>query len=475
MAFIQHKKIKNKTYAYEVTSYWDKDLKQTRKHSKYLGPIDPETKKIIPFIKKKNNNKEKLILDFGDGYFLYELIKKLEIYKIFNSTIFNKFTNVFPIAIYRLCTQLSMYHFENWFDGNILSCLFENIDVSSQRLSELFFSLGDEPTQRYFFSDYIKHVGGSKKSVIIDATSLPNHINIDYNEWGRSDGKVEKQFRLICVIDQINKTPLFYRLLPGNIIDVSTLQTTILELKAMGVTSSYILMDAGYFSESNLFDLFDKKINFLTRMPARIKIYKDIILNKLSNIESLKNLNVIGTRSYFVKSFRIDLYGNNAHAFVILDPERKAKELKELSYKYCNDKSERNESKDKLEFNACGIMILVSSKKIPASEILSSYYLRQSVEQVFSFSKSDLSLLPIRNHNEQTVRGYLFFQFLLLILYLKIKEQISNEYSVEQALLILRKLKCKVFDNQIIPSEPTKKQRLIFEESKIDLPKYITI
>ena len=80
MAFIQYKKIKNKTYAYEITSYWDKDLKQARKHSKYLGPIDPETKKIMPFIKKINNNKENLILDFGDGYFLYELIKKLEEY-----------------------------------------------------------------------------------------------------------------------------------------------------------------------------------------------------------------------------------------------------------------------------------------------------------------------------------------------------------------------------------------------------------
>jgi len=35
-----------------------------------------------------------------------------------------------------------------------------------------------------------------------------------------------------------------------------------------------------------------------------------------------------------------------------------------------------------------GMMALVSPKQIPIDEILSSYYLRQSIEQIFGFSKS---------------------------------------------------------------------------------------
>jgi transposase len=237
-------------------------------------------------------------------------------------------------------------------------------------------------------------------------------------------------------------------------------------------------MDAGYFSESNICDLYGQKINFLTRMPSGIKIYKNIISNKVLGIENLKNASILNSRSFYIKTLKINLYENDAYAYVILDPERKAKEAKDLLQKYCNNKNHkdgRNEEKYKFELLSCGIMILVSSKKILTSEVLSSYYLRQSVEQVFSFSKSDLSLLPLRNHNEKTVRGYLFFQFLLLIIYLKIREEISNQYTVEQTLLILRKLKCKIFDTQIIPSEPTKKQRLIFDKSKITVPKFITI
>lgn len=474
MSYIRYKTRNNKQYAYEITSHWDAEKKQSRSISKYLGPVDPDTNKVAMFV-KKTSSREKLILDFGDGYFLYEWIKISEYYTLFNQHIFEKIPGLFPLIIYRLCTQLAMYNCENWVAGNVISYLFKHVDLSSQRISEMMSYLGEESLQRLFFIDYMKLVGGSDKAVTIDATSLPNQINIGFNAWGHADGKIDKQFRMICVIDQISKTPLYYRLLPGNITDVSTLQTTLIELKAMGVHNSYLLMDAGYFSEANIIDLYERKIDFLTRLPGGRKIYNDLVLNKSIGIEKLENANVIGKRSYFVKSFEIDLYGNKANAFIILDPERKAKETKKLLQNYCKSKYERDIEKDKFEFANCGLMILISSKEIPAEEILSAYYLRLSVERVFCYSKSDLGLLPIRNHNEKTVRGYLFLQFLLLILYLKMKEKNSGNDTVEQMLLTLKKLKCKVFDSQIIPSEFTKDQRVFFDQAKILVPKFLGI
>ena len=457
-----------------MTSRWDKEKKQSRSVSKYLGPVDPDTNKVVTFVKKHKGN-EKIILDFGDGYFLYEWIKKSEYYGLFNAHIFEKIPGLFALIICRLCTQLSMYNCENWYTGNVISCLFKNIDLSSQRISDMLSCLGDESMQRLFFIDYVKLVGGSDRPIIIDATSLPNQIDIDFNAWGHADGKIDKQFRLLCVIDQISKTPLFYRFLPGNIIDVSTLQATILELAAMGVNNSFILIDAGYFSEQNILDLYEKKIDFLTRLPGGRKIYNDIILEKASEIENLQNANVMGDRSYFVKSFEIDLYGKKAYAYVVLDPERKAKEIKKLLQNFCKNKSQQAGDADEFEFANCGIMILVSSKKISSDEVLSVYYLRLSVEQIFCHSKSDLGLLPIRNHNENTVRGYLFLQFLLLILYLKIRNTIPDGHTVEQVLLTLRKLKCKLFDRRLIVSELSKNQKAIFDKSEILVPNFLGI
>lgn len=62
-----------------------------------------------------------------------------------------------------------------------------------------------------------------------------------------------------------------------------------------------------------------------------------------------------------------------------------------------------------------------------------------------------------------------------MILYLKVKEKNSGNDTVEQMLLTLKKLKCKVFDSQIIPSELTKDQRVFFDQAKILVPKFLGI
>lgn len=474
MSFIRHKKINNNVYAYEVTSVWDKKLQQSRSLSKYLGPVDPHTKEIISFSKKESGT-EKFILDFGDTYFFYKFILESDIYRSLKKIFFDKNPEIIPLMIYRLCTQSVMYNCNEWITGTVLNFLCKDINLSSQRISEFFSKLGNESNQRKFFIEYVKLVGGSKKSVIIDATSLPNHIQSDYNAWGKSDGKIEKQFRFLCVVDQTTKTPLFYRFLPGNITDIITLQKTIAELHEIGVENSFVLIDAGYYSESNIHELFEQKIDFLTRLPAGRILHKNILMEHANDVEKLENAYTMGKRGYFAKSLEIDLYGHKAYAYLILDPERKAKETKELLQEYCGNKSDRDQSADKISFLSCGMMLLVSSKKIPVDEILSSYYLRQSIEQIFGFAKSDLNLLPLRVHNDKTIQGYLFFQFLLLIFYIKIREKYLKTYTVEQISMILKKVKCKVYESRIMPLERDKKQREIFEQAGILVPRFLGI
>lgn len=473
MSYIVHKIINKKKYAYEITATWDSKLKRSKNKSQYIGVVDKDTNKVAKFIKKPNK-KEQLILDFGDGYFLLEFIKNSNLYPILESHFLKECPELLPLIIYRLCMQSAMYNCENWVSGNVINVLLKNIDVSSQRISDILLFLSQEKLQRAFFKEYLQLIGGSEKSVIIDSTGMPTSINHDFNSWGKSDGSIDKQFKLLCVVDQSSKTPLFYRFLPGNLTDVSTIQTTILELQCLGVNNSFVLFDAGYFSEENIRDLYKKKIDFLTRLPSGRLLFKEIILRKISDIESLDYAQVIGSRGVFVKIIPIDLFDNKGFAYVVLDPKKRAKEREELMLSRKKEPV-RNKDDDKKSFDAAGIMVLVSSKIIQEEDVLSCYYLRQSIEQIFSFSKSDLGLLPIRHHNNETVRGYLFLQFLLLIFFIKIREKISDKYTVEQALIILRKLKCKVFDNQLIPSELTSVHKAIFEQFAILVPKNLGI
>lgn len=83
------------------------------------------------------------------------------------------------------------------------------------------------------------------------------------------------------------------------------------------------------------------------------------------------------------------------------------------------------------KFNNAGIFILISSKEIDLNDIMDSYYTRQTVEQVFGVAKSDLDLLPIRCHSNSTIRGYLFLQFLLLIVFFEIGAKLNQNFTVD--------------------------------------------
>ena len=45
------------------------------------------------------------------------------------------------------------------------------------------------------------------------------------------------------------------------------------------------------------------------------------------------------------------------------------------------------------------------------------------------------------------------------------EKKIGNKYTVEEALLTMRNLKCKVFDNELIISESTKEQEDLCEKA----------
>jgi hypothetical protein len=81
MGYTIYKTINNKRYAYEINSYWNSELKQSRRKTKYLGAVDASNN----IITKAGRDNEQFILDFGDGYLLNEFIKNLDIFPLIDS------------------------------------------------------------------------------------------------------------------------------------------------------------------------------------------------------------------------------------------------------------------------------------------------------------------------------------------------------------------------------------------------------
>lgn len=70
--------------------------------------------------------------------------------------------------------------------------------------------------------------------------------------------------------------------------------------------------------------------------------------------------------------------------------------------------------------------------------------------------------MPLREHSEEALRGYMMLVFLSIIVFVMIRQKLPEGYTFERALLILRGLKAKVYQSEIIPLEVNKKSREIF-------------
>ena len=382
MAFVVFKRFGKQEYAYEMESYRDTETKKPKHRQKYLGVVVDKEKGIYEKRRQKAEKQEQIILDYGDSYLFNAIIEKLPIVGVLKSVFGKLFDTLMTLVFHRIIGGQAMRYAENWYDGNYVSRLFPNANVSSQNISEFLSYLGQESVQRAFFVQYIPLVCNNKTGIVIDSTGLPNEINMSVTDWGHHNGGIEFETRLILAIERETELPLYFRYVAGNIGDVSTLANTITEMKKLGISTSSALVDAGYFSESNLKMLFVAEISFLIRMPANRIVYRNIITENV-DIESPKYAIKYNKRGLFVKEIELDIYGYKAFAYLVLDPERRGAEIAKIISKMEDDGSDV----DKTDFSNCGKMVLLSSDKLDTTNVVPLYYTRQIAERMFGIAK----------------------------------------------------------------------------------------
>ena len=451
---VKIKKIGERYYAYDMISYWSKEQKRYRKKSIYLGTItNLETKEYKPK-DKTVDEKDKLIQNFGDTYSIIKVIEFSPWRDVLKSLLPSDYETLISLVCHKIIKSSAMQYVENWSRGNIVSTLFPKAELSSQRISDFLKKLGKETIWRKFFKDYINRVAGEKVGIIIDSTDLPNETHMPLTAWSHR----EQETKLLMVIDRISGNPLYFRYTAGNVVDVSTLTSTFAELEQLGVKTSFALVDAGYYSESNIRELYLNHISFLTRLPSGRTLYKSL-LKEHTDVESAANVVVYGKRALYVKCVPVDLFGNQGFAYIACDIRRKADETTRLFIAAKEDRL----SSDEIEEQLCnkGKFIIISSDKISIDEIIPLYYTRQTAENLFGISKSFLDLLPIRTHALETFRGYLMLTFISLIVYLEMQKRLDGKFTVEGALTEMTNLMAKIYDDTIIISEPTKNMKAI--------------
>ena len=421
---------------------------------------------------------ERLILDFGDIFFIDAYEKSVGLSEVLSSiSVENHDTLKAMIGYYILC-QAANCHAQTWWEGSYASLLYRNAALSSQRISEFLADIGNEGAYRSFFKAYhpfISKGGVDGENVLIDSTGLPNSIHFPLTAISNHSGEISNEVRLIYVIQQETGLPLYFRYCPGNVIDVSTLIRTMAELKRNGINTKFAILDAGYYDEDSIRELYRSKVSFVTRLKQNRKLYKQLLHDHLDTLECKENFVSYNSRYVYLKCVEctvVDEY--KGYAYIGLDIDRKGSESKKLFQRAKDKELTDEEVFDLMERQ--GVFILLSSRRIAKDKILPTYYSRQQIEQVFDIGKNYADILPLRVHNEETFRGHLLLTFIACVILKLMQDQMKDtKYNPISMFMNLRNQKCKVYEHEVLTTEPVKKMNDCYRIFGITCPVSISI
>ena len=347
----------------------------------------------------------------------------------------------------------------------------------------LFVQLGtDESLQQSFFRHRCRLLSASDalaydSSTISTYSGNQNEARYGFNK--AHDGL--KTIKLLTLYSIDNRQPVAFTKQPGNLPDVTSVTNAISQLSALGVNTTEIVTDNGYYSEQNFSELLLAGFDFITLAKTSVKWIKPEIdkqrealagfssvcpfdpsthgvcvllmhgFEKKRKYANHKSGAEKGDTERFTRRIYLNIYFN--HSRQSADKAAfeadlfELKTLLEAGMPACG-LSEPAQEKVKKYFTVKkwggritvipnnraiaeankyhGYFVLVSNKEKEPFECLRKYRKRETVESFFEAMKQHADGTRVRVWNADTLRGRMFVQFVSLCYYEYLNEEIRK-------------------------------------------------
>lgn len=448
------------------------------------GTYGPAPEDFAPVAHEDSRKVKRVSVDFGDTFFMDSFLHSSGLMEVLDKVGYGNPDTLHAMLLFYTLSGLANCDAIHWYEGNIVRLLYPRAHMESQRLSEFLASIGTPERQMAFQKAYIEYVMqhfGADKNILIDSTGLPNNIHFWMTQTNVHNGKVSNEVRLIFVVQRSTGIPLYYRAVPGNVVDVSTLERVFLHLDSLGIEVASCIMDAGYNSGDNLDLFYDKdhrcKIGFITRVGSGDKAFKEMVSEELGSLDEKENLVRYEDRYLFIKKKKVMVGSrkdNPAWLYLGLDLGRMSDEQHKLLKRAKRDSLSTEEVYAALQEE--GLFGVLSGEEIGCEGILPAYYTRQAAEQIFDTAKNYTKLLPLRVRTEETFRGHLLLSFVascaVKMVQLRLKE--ANLFFGSR-LVCLRNQKCTIYQNRIVTDEPQREANDSYKALGITCPAEIPL
>jgi hypothetical protein len=281
------------TYAYESTSYWDKEKKQSRSKRKLIGIVEPKTGEITPTTRKKRKPTEsaKPLPEtpwlyakrtfYGATYLLDNIGKATKVADDLKTCFPDTYKQILSIAYYLILEDKNpLCRFPKWSSLHIHPY---GHSISSQQSSDLFSEIIESQKMHFFRLQGKRRM--ENEYWAYDTTSISSYSReLHQVRYGKNkDGDSLLQINLAVLYGEGSCLPFYYKKLAGNISDVSTVKQLLKDMGFLGYKKIKMVMDRGFYSKRNINDLYTEHLKFLIGAKLSLKFVSSEV-NKVRNI-----------------------------------------------------------------------------------------------------------------------------------------------------------------------------------------------
>ena len=360
-------------YKYEVRYEYNKDKKRTDKKTvRLIGKID-QNDGFIPsdkdLIRQKALELPRVdIKNFGI-FNLYSnlLSEEIDVLKaIFKNDVAEK---LLSFSMMRWAYQSPIKRAVDYHIHDFCSEIWSKESISDKQISGALKFVGQN---REALVDWMRTMlgisgQGKNKFVMMDSThvsTVSEQLGVNAKGYNPSHD-FDEQIRLMYLFSAQLKQPVYYRLINGNITDVSSMSLCI---KEMNIVDVVFIADRGFYSEKNIKELIKNKLQFIIPLQRN---------NKLINFSPLEQTNFKKKiENYFLFQGRVIWYyqykSQGTKLVTFLDEKLKVEE--EADYLKRIESQPEKYSKEKFynKMAGFGTLTLVSKKKTRKIQRLSN-------------------------------------------------------------------------------------------------------
>ena len=452
-----HRKANGVAYLYAVESYWDKEKKQPRNKQVCLGRLNEETGEVIHSSRKQRNEKLAATAPgitakvYGPYLLLTKLAQDIGLAAALKKSFPDTHEKILSLAYFIAQKGLALSRCEIWSASHMHPS--EKI-INSQRVSELL-QLINENERQHFLSLWLRLLSETEL-LCYDITSISSYATAnEYVRWGRNrDNEKLPQINLAMLFGQQSGLPAYYRRMPGNITDVMTLENTIKTLDFLGKVNLHFVLDRGFYSETNVEALLNKRYHFAIMVISGRLWVRDIIDQYYETIESPEHYRQTSeNEALYMVSHLHNWGGRRCYAHLYYNATRAAEDFDKFSRRLvrCKEELESENLQDsnlelyerffivkrtpkrglsvkyndaaitKYRKRYAGFFCILTNVKTDSGELLELYRRKDVVENCFDDLKNSLDMKRLRIHTSATMDSRLFIQFIALILVSRIR------------------------------------------------------